>query len=56
MASRELNAVISEESEIQIKKAIDKIDETGVSVKGLKIEKKTVKGISVSILKILVEV
>jgi hypothetical protein len=56
MASRELNVVISKKSEIEIKKAIDKIDETGVSVKELKIDKKVINGISVSILKILVEV
>lgn len=56
MASRELKVVISKKSEKQIKKAIDKIDETGALVQGLKIGKKTVNGMSVSILKILVKV
>jgi ACT domain-containing protein len=56
MASRELKVVISKKSETQIKKAIDKIDESGAAVKGLKLGKKTVNGMSVSVLKILVEV
>lgn len=56
MASRELNVVISKESEIQLKKAIDQIDEMGVAIKELKIGSKIVNGVSVSILKITVKV
>lgn len=56
MANRELKAVISKKSEKEIKKAIDKIEETGAILKGLKIGEKTINGVSVSVLRILVEV
>lgn len=56
MADRELKAVISKKSEKEIKKAIDKIEETGATLKELKIGNEIVNGVSVSILRILVEV
>jgi len=56
MASRELKVVISKQSEKELEKAINKIAETGVAVKGLKMGKEIENGISVPILKILVEV
>jgi len=56
MANRELKVVISKKSEKELKKAMEKINESGAEVNGLKLGKKTVNGISVSVLKILVEV
>ena len=53
MADRELKAVISKESKSQLKEAIDKIDETEATIKGLEI---TETNDGASVLKILLEV
>ena len=53
MADREVTAIISKQSAIEIQKAINEIDGTGVTIKGLEIIE-TNDGVSV--LKILLEV
>ncbi len=56
MAKRELKVVLSKKSAIQIDRAIDRIDPKTMQLKGLKMGQKTVNGVKVPVLRILVEV
>tara|TARA_R100001377_G_scaffold30112_1_gene16459 strand:+ start:748 stop:918 length:171 start_codon:yes stop_codon:yes gene_type:complete len=56
MAKRKVEVVVSKKSEVEIRKGLREIEEKGARITGLELGSKVVDGVSVSILRVLLEV